>query len=197
MTQQKEKVMKSVLRSVLLVVFGVVLLAGPLSLTYAQTPEKPAAVKVEVKAAQPAASQPAVAPAIEVKAEVPKVAAPVEPEAISWWKLLIRYGLELIFSILGLMATIFVTVLMRKYGFENYSAKLNELLSKGIGLAEQKSISAAKLNGKPLESAEKLTVAVNFIQSMAKEYKLPDKGKEWWEGKVDGWLGVQKMNGSK
>lgn len=186
--------MKTTFRSVLLVVLGTVLLTGPMTLSFAQTPtEKPAAVKVESKA-QPAASQPVVTPAVEVKTEAAKVTAPVEPEGISWWKLLLRYGLELIFSILGLMATVFVTVLMRKYGFENYSAKLNELLAKGIGLAEQKSISAAKLNGKPLESAEKLTIAVNFIQSMAKEYKLPDKGKDWWEGKVDGWLGVQKMN---
>jgi len=114
-------------------------------------------------------------------------------EGLNWWKVILQNLMELVFTVLGLLATGFVTVLMKKYGFDTYTAKVNDLLMRGIGYAEQKSLNAAKLNGKPLESAEKLQLAINFIQEKAVEYKLPDRGKEWWEKKVEGWLGANKI----
>lgn len=145
------------------------------------------------KAAVPAPTPtPTAAPAPAVAVPAPATA----PE-MTWWKVLIRYGLELIFTILGIMATAFVTVLMRKYGFEDYTAKVNDLLDRGTGYAEQKSLNALKLNGKPLGSAEKLALALELIGEKAKEYKLPDKGKEWWEKKVEGWLGSSKLANGK
>ena len=129
--------------------------------------------------------------AVTTPVVVPVAATPVVE--MPWWKVLIREGLELIFAILGIMATAFVTVLMRKYGFDDYSAKVNDALTRAIGYAEQKSAVALKLNKKPLEGAEKLSLALDFIAEKAKEYKLPDKGREWWTKKVEGWLGTQKV----
>lgn len=177
--------------------FAITLLAVSLAfapLSMAQDTKKEAP-KVEVKApvaapvapVAPAAAQPApVAAQPAVGALDPTVAAP-------WWKVLLRYGLELVFTILGLLASVFVTVLLKKYGFESYTAKVDDILDRAVGYAEQKSLQALKLNGKPLDGTEKLALALDLAKSLATEYKIPEKGKEWWEAKVEGWLGVQKL----
>jgi len=184
---------------------SLILALAPMS--YAQE-TKATAPKVEVKAPAPATQPAAAAP---TAVAVPSVSQPAPvstsstavtastttTEEMLWWKVLIRYGLELVFSLLGIMATVLVTVLMKKYGFEDYSAKVNSILERGAGYAEQKSLQALKLNGKPLASAEKLVVALDFMAEKAKEYKLPDKGKEWWTKKVEGWLGVQTLQNPK
>lgn len=154
------------------------------SATSVVIPVKTAAVTPVVIPVKTAAVTPAVVPVATPVVEMP------------WWKVLIREGLELIFAILGIMATAFVTVLMRKYGFEDYSAKVNDALTRAIGYAEQKSAMALKLDKKPLDGAEKLSLALDFIAEKAKEYKLPDKGREWWTKKVEGWLGAQKVTAS-
>lgn len=189
---------------VALSVLSVALLAAPAFAQKAKAPvtkvakvevkapaSQPAAVKVEVKAP---ASQPVVASAAP---QPTATASTTTTEEMPWWKVLIRYMLELVFTLLGAMGTVLVTVLARKYGFEDYSAKINDVLGRGIGFAEQKSLQAVKVDGKPLGSAAKLNLALDFIVVKAKEYKLPDKGKDWWEKKVEGWLGMQSMsNGS-
>lgn len=156
--------------------------------------EAKAPAKVATAASQPAVAITAVQPVVPAAAAPQPKAVPLDPTlATPWWKVLLRYGLELIFTILGLLASVFVTVLMRKYGFEDYTARVDELLTKSIGFAEQKSSQALKLNGQPLGSAEKLALALELIAEKAKEYKLPEKGKEWWTKKVEGWLGSQKV----
>ena len=150
---------------------------------------------VAISAPQPAVATPASQPTVAPKPTIPAAivtASTTTTEEMPWWKVLIRYSLELAFTLLGLLASVFVTVLMRKYGFEDYSAKINSVLIQGIGLAEEKSFQALKLNGKPLGSAEKLAVALDFIADKAKEYKLSDKGKVWWTKKVEGWLGANR-----
>lgn len=190
--------MKNVLRSIVAVlVLGLVLPAA-----YAQTKVdvKATPVKVVAKAEAKAPEALVIAqPVVAVKTspvvatEVPVAPVVAQPVVVDmpWWKVILRYGLELIFSILGLMATVLVTVLMKKYGFETYAAKVNDLLDRGTGYAEQLSLKALKLNGKPLGSAEKLELALQFVSEQAKQYKLPDKGKEWWTKKIEGWLGAQ------
>lgn len=194
--------MRTMTKSILLVaMLGLVLPA------YAQTKVEPKATptKVEVKAPvtkieakapvaepQPAVKEEVKAPVVAAAEAVPVVAQPVAVE-MPLWKVVLRYGLELVFTILGIMATAFVTVLMKKYGFETYAAKVNDVLERGIGYAEQMSLKALKLNGKPLGGAEKLELALQFIAEQAKQYKLPDKGKEWWTKKVEGWLGTSAV----
>ena len=158
-------------------------------------------VKVEpskaVTVVAPLESQP-VETKKEVKTESSVVS--VTPVTVStvempWWKVVIQHVLELIFGILGILATVFVSVLLKKYGFETYTAKINDLLERGVGFAEQKSAQALKLNGTPLGSAEKLALALDYVSGEAKKLGLADKGKEWWENKVEGWLGAKKIDG--
>lgn len=113
----------------------------------------------------------------------------------SWWEAGLAELMKLVFVILGIMAMALVRVLMKKFGFEEQSAKVNDLLTKAIGYAEQKALKASKLEeGKKTSGAEKMELAVNFAKNMAKEYNLPDKGTDWWEDKLESWLGTK--NGS-
>jgi hypothetical protein len=117
-------------------------------------------------------------------------------ESQEWWETGLAHLLKLVFLILGLMATALVRVLMKKYGFEEQSGKINDLLTKALGFAEQKALKASKLEeGKLTSGAEKMEMAIKFAQGLAKDYKLPEKGSDWWEDKLESWLGVQK-NGS-
>jgi hypothetical protein len=113
----------------------------------------------------------------------------------------LEYGLaelmKLGFLILSLMAAALVRVLMRKYGFDEHSAKVNDILMRATGYAEQKALSASKLEeGKKTPGAEKMELAVQFAQKLAKDYKVKDKGSAWWEEKLESWLGVQKNGNS-
>lgn len=134
-----------------------------------------------VTEAVPVVTQPVTAPAvINVIAEPP------------WWKLLLRHGLELIFAIVGLLAAGFISVLLKKYGFSSYNEKVEDVLDKAIGFAEQKALKLAKLDGTIPSGTNKMEMAVNFAVAMAKEYKLPEKSRDWWEDRVEAWLGVTK-----
>jgi hypothetical protein len=111
----------------------------------------------------------------------------------AWWQLLIKHALELVFLVLGLMATAFVRVLGKKYGFADYTEKLNDVLTRATAYAEQAAAKALKVDGKPMESAKKLELALGFAEELAKDYKLPQKGNDWWEGKLESWLGIEKV----
>lgn len=156
---------------------------------------KTVAPKVEVKAPT---SQPVAAPAVAtpVAAPTPAVAptasTPAPQLESKWWQVLLKHLLELIFAVLGILATGFVTVLLRKYGFENQTAQVNDILERARGYAEQLSIKKLKLDGKPVESAQKMELAIQFAQKLAEEYKVKGKGKEWWEGKLESWMGMKK-----
>jgi hypothetical protein len=113
-----------------------------------------------------------------------------EKAGLNWWQLLLKHLMELVFTLLGLIGTALVTVLFKKYKFQEQTDKINDLLMRAIGFAEQKSKKAAKLDGSPKGSTEKLELAIQFAQNMAKEYKLPAKSQEWWEDKLEAWLGV-------
>ena len=147
-----------------------------------------------------------VAPAGSGEVEGPKAATGEEAakgevskeKEVTWWKVLVSHLMELAFALLGLLLSGLVTVLMRKYGFEAQSAKINELLGKAVGYAEQKAAAAAKLEeGKKTSGAEKMELAVQFAERLAKDYKIKSKGKDWWEDRLESWLGVQKNGVSK
>ncbi len=151
------------------------------------------ATKVETKvvAKVAPASQPAVA--APVAAPAPKAAETPAPQLeAKWWQVLLKHLLELIFAVLGILVTGFVTVLLKKYGFEAQAGKVNDILERARGYAEQLSIKKLKLDGKPVPSAEKMELAIQFAQKLAEEYKVQAKGKEWWEGKLESWMGMKK-----
>lgn len=157
-----------------------------------------ASTKVEAKVASKVvvatpASQPVAAPA--VTATTPVAQPVVQPEGANWWQVLLKHLLELVFVVLGILATGFVTVLMRKYGFEAQTTQVNDVLARAQGYAEQLSVKKLKLDKAPLESVQKMELAIQFAQKLAEEYKIKGRGKEWWEGKLESWIGMKK-NGS-
>jgi hypothetical protein len=163
------------------------------------------AAKVFVPASAPAAKAPVPAtkapdPATKAPEKPAEAApAPVEkkdaPDEVKWWEVLVQHAMELGFLILSLMATALVRVLGKKYGFAAHTDKVNDILMRAAGYAEQKAIKAAKLEeGKKTSGAEKMELAVQFAQRLAADYKVKDKGSVWWEEKLEAWLGVE--NGS-
>ena len=126
-----------------------------------------------------------VSPEIEIKGET-------KSNGLSWWQVLLRHLMELVFTVLGIMATATVTVLFRKYGFEAQASKVNEVLDKATGFAEQWSVKKLKLEGKPAEGVAKLEMAVKMAQALAKDYKLPARSSGWWEDRLESWLGSKK-----
>ena len=150
----------------------------------------PAATAPVVTVTQPVVTTTPAAAATPAAAPVPVVVAPTYEQA--WWQLLLKHLIELLFFIITGMAVVFIRVLSKKFHFEDQSAKINDVLARASGYAEQKSLNAAKLDGKPTPGAEKLKLATTFATSLAKEYKLADKGADWWEDKLESWLGVGK-----
>ncbi len=108
-----------------------------------------------------------------------------------WWQVLLSHVMELAFAVVGIMVSAFITVLLKKYGFESQTTKINDVLDRAIGWAEQKSKKAAKFDGKPIDSGAKMDLAIEFAEKLAKEYKIADKGVGWWEGKLESWLSVK------
>ena len=182
--------MKRLLRNVLMVL----VLSISVSASAADT-----GIKTDASVVAPTASAAtSAAPVVGTKpaaSETPAVEVPpaTKAEDLSWWKTGLKHAFELVFLVLGLMATALVRVMMKKYGFEEQSGKVNDVLTKAIGFAEQWSLKKMKMNGEAAPGgAKKMEMAVDFAKKLAEEYKLPDKGTDWWEHKLEGWLGVDK-----
>lgn len=156
-----------------------------------------AAVTVPAATTAPATKAP-VAPAADTKPAVePKPAAPTAAPELSWWKVGLANLMKLGFLLLTLMATAFVRVLMKKYGFEEQTAKVDDVLKKAAGFAEQWAIKKVKLDGEAAPGgAKKMEMAVDFAKKLAVEYKIKDKGSDWWEHKLESWLGAEKARSS-
>lgn len=185
-------------------------IAGPAFGQPTPEPETKAPVtKVETKTdpatkvLEPTKDEPEVKVAGELKVvgEVPKAeekpaAAPVEPqtepEGMSYGAVAIKYAMQLGFLLLSLLLSGFVTVLLKKFGFQAQNEKIQDILTKAAAFAEQWSMKKAKLDGaiKP-GGPEKMEQAISIALAMAKEYKLPEKGKDWWEERLESWLGVK------
>ena len=162
------------------------------------------ATKVEAKAT-PAPVAPATVPVVKTEGKVevvaPKaeekpaaapVAAPDEDAGLGYGALAVKYAMQLGFLLLSLLLSGFVTVLLKKFGFQAQNEKIQDILTKAAAFAEQWSMKKAKLDGaiKP-GGPEKMEQAISIALAMAKEYKLPEKGKDWWEERLESWLGVK------
>ncbi len=167
---------------------------------------KKAAPKAVAKKAAPKAAEPVVTPEMKVegkvelvepvveekKAEEPVVAPVVGAEEKGYGGVVATHAIKLGFTLLSLLLSALVFVLLKKFGFEAQNSKVQDVLVKASGFAEQWSLKQAKLEGeaKPGGPA-KMDKALTFALDMATEYKLPQKGKDWWENQLEGWLGVK------
>ncbi len=128
----------------------------------------------------------------EKKAEEPVVAPVIGAEEKGYAKVAIEHAIGLGFLLLTLLLSGLVKVLLTKFGFESQNAKVQEVLQKGAGYAEQWAKKKAKVEGEAAPGGpEKMDAAIDFAMSLARDYKLPEKGKDWWEGQLEGWLGVK------
>lgn len=149
----------------------------------------PAAVVTTV--AQPTGSMASVASDVAVK----EVAAPEpvqETGTAGVVKTLIKYGIELLATVLLALLSGLSVVLLRKWGFEASTSKVQEVLEASINFAKQKAIKAAKADGAPTSNAEKMELAKQFAIGLASEWKLKEKGEQWWEDQLESWIGKRK-----
>lgn len=177
---------------------AVLLLAAPALGQPTPEPTTKAPV-VKVDAAAAPASAPTAATKDEPKVEGAAAGEDTKPdetkpeeEGLGYGGLAIQYAMKLGFFVVSLLLAAFIRVLMKKFGFEEQTAKVNDVLERAAGYAEQWALKKAKVEGaaKP-GGPEKMKEAITFAVSLAKEYKLPDKAEGWWEGKLEAWLGVK------
>lgn len=109
----------------------------------------------------------------------------------------LKYLVEGLFALVLTLLSGLVTVLMRKWGLESQANRVNELLDHAVNFAKQKAIGAMKAEGKLTPNAEKMKMAIEFAQKMAKDYKLKDKGASWWEERLESWIGKRKSEREK
>jgi hypothetical protein len=151
------------------------------------------AAKVETKAETKEAP---VAPVAE-ETKKDEAAAPVqeESEGLGYGKMAIQYAMQLGFLLLSILLSGFVTVLLKKFGFQAQTEKVNDVLERARAYAEQWALKKAKAEGEAKPGGpEKMQTAVDFAVKLAAEYKIPTKASDWWEEKLEAWLGVK--NGS-
>ncbi len=162
--------------------------SAPAAKAPAKAVPAPKAVPVPAKVADPETK----APVAAVKPVEPEKAAPTGK--VVWWEVLVKHAMELGFLLLSLVIAAFVRVLGKKYGFMDHTDKVNDILQRAVGYAEQKAVKATKLEeGKQTSGAEKMQLAVQFAEKLAVDYKVKEKGTSWWEEKLESWLGVERQ----
>jgi len=109
----------------------------------------------------------------------------------------LKYLVEGLFALVLTLLSGLVTVLMRKFGLESQSKRVNELLEHAVNFAKQKAIGAMKAEGKLTPNAEKMKTAIEYAQKMARDFKLKDKGSAWWEDRLESWIGKRKSEREK
>jgi opacity protein-like surface antigen len=175
------------------------LLAAP---AFGQPAPEPKA-KAPATKVEPATKAPASAPVakVETKGEEKKTKAESvaaggetkpDEEGMGYGGVAIHYAMKLGFLVVSVLLTVFIRVLMKKYGFEAQTAQVDDVLKRAKGYAEQWALKKAKVDkeAKP-GGPDKMKEAVCFAIKLAQEYKLPKKGEDWWEEKLEAWLGVE------
>lgn len=151
--------------------------------------------KVEVKKEESATTPVAKTTEVEEKAIEPVAVAPAVPktddDGMGYGGLAIQYAMKLGFFVVSLLLAVFIRVLMKKFGFEDQANKVDDVLKRAAGFAEQWALKKAKVDGEAKPGGpEKMKEAICFAVKLAQEYKLPKKGEDWWEEKLESWLGV-------
>jgi hypothetical protein len=167
----------------------------------AQAPQpasRPISVTKVVPKAPVVASQPAKAPVL-LKAELPTAptSQPVVKSdtgtGVGVGGVILNWVLQLVsLAVLALLGVL-VRVLGKKFHLEAQADAINNVLAQAIGYAEQMAAKKLKVDGQPTPSGEKMRMAIDFANKMAVELGLDKKAVEWWEAKLEGWLGCQKV----
>jgi hypothetical protein len=148
------------------------------------------------KVAPTPAADPVAEPVVKTEGKVEEKAVAEEPkEEMGYGAVAIKHAMDLGFLLLSLLLSGLVGVLLKKFGFQAQNEKVQAALEKGVAFAEQWAKKKAKVDGEAKPGGpDKMDQAIDFAMGLATEYKLPKKGKDWWEGQLESWLGVK--NGS-
>jgi hypothetical protein len=98
------------------------------------------------------------------------------------WQTVVENMIPVIFMIITPVATLFVSLLLRKLakkwhleGALQYDQKVDELVVKGIKAVEQKSLSAVRKGRDMTPGEKKLDEAMKFVNAQLVAMKLPEK----------------------
>lgn len=98
------------------------------------------------------------------------------------WQTVVENMIPVIFMIITPVATLFVSLLLRKLakkwhleGALQYDQKVDELVVKGIKAVEQKSIAAVRKGRDMTPGEKKLEEAMKFVNAQLVAMKLPEK----------------------
>jgi hypothetical protein len=156
-------------------------------------PKKAEPAKTEpVKAAESApASQPAKADPAPAPAPAP---APVVAAQQNWWQEGLTELIKLICAILLILASAFVTVMTKKYGFESSQAVLDDILHRAVSYVEQTTTAKLGAGADKTPGAKKMEMAIEVAKKLAADTKLKEKGTEWWTTRLESWLGSSQVS---
>jgi hypothetical protein len=98
------------------------------------------------------------------------------------WQVVVENMIPVIFMIITPVATLFVTLLLRRLakkwhleGALQYEDQVNQLVIKGIKAVEQKSLNAVRKGGDMTPGEKKLDDAMKFVNAQLMAMKLPEK----------------------
>lgn len=160
------------------------------SVVYAETakPEKtPVVLVTKTPATQPATAIATSQPVQSV------VAAATIPTEATWKQITLRNVVELLFALLSMIAIAVANALLKKYKFETYTAQVDDIIKKAVGYAEQQAALKLKYQDIAVKPEDKLQIAIEFAEELAKKYKVKDKSQEWIEKQIESWLGLSKL----
>jgi hypothetical protein len=118
---------------------------------------------------------------------------PAKPDAQTWWQVLLMFLIKASLAIAGPVLSVLVVTLLRRWKINLEYDQVNKLVSAAAGFAEQKSAIALKEGAQKTSGAEKLKLALDFADSLAKQYKLSAKATSKLTELIESHLGQAKL----
>jgi len=179
-----------------------VCLSGPI---YAQDASPPDAAKAKPPAAATtptggpetgsAASQPVKAASPSAPAKAPeKASQSVSGDTQKWWQGALVVVLEGVAAIVFPILSVLGMALIRKWNLKIEQDKLDWVLTKSLGFAEQKAKVALK-DGKPMDGPSLAKAAVEHGGKLLDQYKLPKKLGDLLADLIEAKLGEKVVEG--
>ncbi len=183
-------------KRLILVVFAAILVLAPAT-PFAAPADGATADAAATAPATKAAVAPATAPSVATtpKADVSKATVKAEPvpEKQDWWQVLLAELLKLFALIAVPVLSTVVVSLLKRWKINVEFEQVNKIATAAAGWAEQKALSALKEDKKKTSGGDKMKMALDFANGMAKQYKLPSKATTKLQELIESSLGQEKV----
>lgn len=114
-------------------------------------------------------------------------------------KIILDFALQTLILIATPVAIILAHKLTREFAkrtgvtlAEQQTTLIDDAVMKGIAFAHEQSRKALKLNVAPVSSSDKRSAAIDFAVRVLKEYKVPEKSREYIGGLVEARLNLDR-----